>query len=137
MPVKENEKWFKIKDVEQLTGIPRRTVHFYLQSGLLHPPKRTGKTMAYYDENHIRKLKDIVKLKQQGLPLIAIRDRISGVVHLDPAENQSSHNFHFNRNDNKNQKLFHRMEFVLSTQTSARLFPSSGNKWKYASDLIR
>ncbi len=75
--MKEKQKWFKIGELERLTGISRRTVHYYLQIGLLHPPEKTGKTMAYYDELHIRKLKQIGELKTHGLSLFAIRKQIS------------------------------------------------------------
>ncbi len=135
----ENEKWFKIKEVEQLTGISRRTVHFYLQSGLLHPPKRTGKTMAYYDQQHIRKLKDIVELKRQGLPLFAIRERISGFEHDEFLENTESHNFHFCRHDIKNKRLPQRLQGKKTRENiiglAASLFKEKGYKETKISDI--
>ena len=71
-----SEKWYRIGELERLTGLPRRTIHFYVQCGLLHPPRKTGRTMAYYDEAHRRKLGFIRKEKRKGLPLTAIRQRI-------------------------------------------------------------
>ncbi len=71
--------WMRIADLERLSGLPRRTIHFYVQSGLLHTPKRTGKTMAYYDENHLKKLFFIRDEKKRGLPLNAIRDKIASI----------------------------------------------------------
>jgi len=69
-------KFFRIGDLERLTKMPRRTIHFYIYFGLLHQPVRTGKTMAYYDEAHLRKLLYIQKAKHQGLPLVIIRQMI-------------------------------------------------------------
>ncbi|MBU2548063.1 MAG: TetR family transcriptional regulator, partial [Proteobacteria bacterium] len=54
----------------------RRTIHFYVTSGLLHPPFKTGRTMAYYDPAHLNKLEYIKGLKKDGLPLAAIKERI-------------------------------------------------------------
>ncbi len=70
-------KWFRIAELERLSGTSRRTIHFYLQEGLLHPPVKTGKTMAYYDEAHLQKLTYIRGTKRQGLPLFAIREKIA------------------------------------------------------------
>ncbi len=137
--MKENQKWYRINEVERLTGISRRTVHFYLQTGLLHPPKKTGKTMAYYDEQHINKLKYIVELKQQGLPLFAIREKISGVVRDDSPENQGNNNLNFSRNDNKNQKLPQRIQGKKTRENilemAAALFKEKGYKETKISEI--
>jgi DNA-binding transcriptional MerR regulator len=74
----EERKYYKIGQLERLTKIPRRTIHFYLQNGLLHAPMRTGKTMAYYDDSHIRRLSLIKSSKKKGMPLVAIRRIIEG-----------------------------------------------------------
>lgn len=75
------DKWIRISELEKRSGVSRRTIHFYLQEGILHPPVKTGKTMAYYDESHIARLRDIRDARSRGLPLAAIRDSIfaSGV----------------------------------------------------------
>lgn len=70
-------KWFRIAELEHKSGCSRRTIHFYVQEGLLHPPAKTGKTMAYYDETHLKKLAFIKEAKQQGMPLIGIRKQIA------------------------------------------------------------
>jgi AcrR family transcriptional regulator len=70
-------KWLRISDLERRSGFSRRTIHFYLRDGLLHPPVKTGRTMAYYDEAHLRKLELIRTARNKGEPLIAIRDRVA------------------------------------------------------------
>ncbi len=72
-------RWLKIAELEKLSGVSRRTIHFYLQQQLIHPPVKTGKTMAYYDETHLRKLSYIKRVKAQGMPLLAIRQKIDEI----------------------------------------------------------
>ena len=67
---------YRIGHLERLTNVQRRTILFYVEKGLLHPPVKTGKTMAYYDEAHYRKLEFIKNAKKKGLPLVAIRTMI-------------------------------------------------------------
>jgi AcrR family transcriptional regulator len=70
------QRLYRISQLERLTEIPRRTILFYVEKGLLHPPVKTGRTMAYYDDAHYRKLAFIKSAKRKGLPLIAIRKMI-------------------------------------------------------------
>lgn len=67
-----SEKVFTIQDLSDLTGFPRRTIHFYSQQGLLPPPHSAG-AGAYYDETHLLRLKMIPVLRQKGLRLDDIR----------------------------------------------------------------
>lgn len=83
MPKKE-PRIFRIAEIEHLSGVSRRTIHFYLQNGLLHPPLKTGKTMAYYDETHLRKLKFINKSKFKGDSLISIQEQIAEMGKKEP-----------------------------------------------------
>ena len=69
--------WYRIKELERRSGVSRRTVHFYLERGLLHPPRRTGRTMAYYDDEHVAELKYIRVARAQGTPLFAIKERLA------------------------------------------------------------
>lgn len=68
---------YRISQLERLTRIPKRTIQFYVDTGLLHPPVKTGKTMAYYDDAHYQKLMFIKSVKKKGQPLIAIRQMIT------------------------------------------------------------
>jgi AcrR family transcriptional regulator len=73
----KKDKLYKISELERLSGLPRRTIHFYMQSGLLHSPLKTGKTMAYYDDRHLQKLLMIQKEKSTGSSLFAIKRDIA------------------------------------------------------------
>lgn len=70
--------YLKINEVEKVTGIPRSTIHFYLREGLLHPPVKTGRTMAYYDNSHLERLRLIQQMKNDlGIPITYIKERLA------------------------------------------------------------
>lgn len=53
----------KIGELEKTTGIPRSTIHHYVNCGLLHRPVKSGQTTAEYDQQHIQRLATIQKIK--------------------------------------------------------------------------
>ncbi|RJP30986.1 MAG: MerR family transcriptional regulator [Actinobacteria bacterium] len=68
----------KISDLEKASGMGRSTIHYYLREGLLSPPRRTGKTMAYYHAGHIAELRRIRELQEDGYPLTIIKEMKEG-----------------------------------------------------------
>ena len=67
----------RIKELEEKSGVPRTTIHFYLRQGLLHPPHKTGRTMAYYDESHTKRLKEIQALKKGArVPISVLKEQV-------------------------------------------------------------
>jgi len=63
-----------MKDLCELTGLPRQAIHFYIQQGLLPEGQKTGHNMAYYTEQHLQTIKTIRTLQEERfLPLKAIR----------------------------------------------------------------
>ncbi len=71
MPRKEDPTRLTIADLAQRTGESRRTIRYYIQRGLL-PPPRGAKRGAWYDEEHENRLRRIQHLKSGGLSLEAI-----------------------------------------------------------------
>ena len=63
---------YSIQDLCEKTGLPRRTIHFYSQQGLLPPPAGAGPGTRY-DDRHLLRLQIILRLRQQGLRLDEIR----------------------------------------------------------------
>jgi AcrR family transcriptional regulator len=53
----------KIGELEKIAGIPRSTIHHYVNYGLLHRPAKSGQTMAEYDHTHVKRLEAIQKIK--------------------------------------------------------------------------
>ena len=68
---------FSIQELSDLTGLPRRTIHFYVQQGLLPPPESAGVGTRYF-EAHLLCLQIIPLLKRQGLKLDQIRAQLKG-----------------------------------------------------------
>ena len=65
---------FDIQELVAQSGVPRRTVYFYVQQGLLPPPQGAG-LAAHYTEDHLLRLRLIPLLRGQGLRLDEIRAR--------------------------------------------------------------
>lgn len=65
---------YRMKDLCELSGLPRQVIHFYIQQGLLPEGHKTGRNMAYYGESHLARLSLIRQLQNERfLPLKAIR----------------------------------------------------------------
>ncbi|RJP76189.1 MAG: MerR family transcriptional regulator [Desulfobacteraceae bacterium] len=141
--MKNRSKWFRIAELEKISDIPRRTIHFYLQKGLLHPPTKTGKTMSYYDDSHIKKLAFIKKAKSQGLPLIAIQAEIESMQTVDPeafgetAEESPSQAIQKEAKNSKPRKTqgIKTRESILDV--GCRLFREKGYKETKISDVVK
>ncbi len=61
----KQKRMMRINELERRSGIPRSRIHYYIREGLLHPPRKTGKTMAYYDESHLARIDEIERLKME------------------------------------------------------------------------
>lgn len=66
---------FDLKTLSAQAGVTPRTVHFYLQQGLLPSPLGGGRG-ARYAEGHLARLRLIRRLQKQHLPLAEIRRRL-------------------------------------------------------------
>jgi DNA-binding transcriptional MerR regulator len=73
-----------IEDLEKHSGLPVRTLHYYMQEGLLPGPDKRGK-YASYSQEHLGRLDLILILKEMHLPLKKIRALLES---LTPAEIQ-------------------------------------------------
>ena len=63
-----------IQDLCDQTGLPRRTIHFYTQQGILPPPQGLGLGARYRPE-HLLKLNLIPVFRKQGMRLDEIRQK--------------------------------------------------------------
>jgi DNA-binding transcriptional MerR regulator len=61
-----------IDDLESHSGLPVRTLHYYMQEGLLPGPDKRGK-YASYSQEHLDRLDLILIMKEMHLPLKEIR----------------------------------------------------------------
>lgn len=67
---------FDIQKLVNESGVPRRTIYFYVQQGLLPPPQGAG-LAAFYTEEHLLRLRLIPVLRQAGLRLDDMRERFA------------------------------------------------------------
>ena len=72
----ETDRPLRIKDLEKISGIGRSTIHYYVREGLLSPPRKTGKTMAYYDARHVQELEEIRSMQANGYPISYIKEML-------------------------------------------------------------
>lgn len=71
--MKENERLFTLDELGSLVDLPRRTVRYYIQIGLLDRPEGAGRG-AHYTTQHLDQLLEIRKWQQAGLSLDRIRE---------------------------------------------------------------
>lgn len=74
---------YSIRELEQVTGVPRTTIHFYLRTGLLPRAQKTAASRSLYTDEHVKILRTIAELKGQGRTLAEIADELQ--LHLDEA----------------------------------------------------
>jgi len=71
-----NTDTFDIQRLIQESGVARRTIHFYVQQGIIPPPAGAG-LAAYYTTEHLLRLQMIPLLRREGLRLDEIRERLA------------------------------------------------------------
>jgi DNA-binding transcriptional MerR regulator len=89
----------RMAELSRKSGVARETIHYYLREGLLPRPRKGGRTVAYYDDEHLERLLLIRRLREEKyLPLAVIRrlldtqaasaerdvDTLAEVLHIDP-----------------------------------------------------
>lgn len=80
----------KISELEKLSGMPRSTIHHYINYGLLHRPEKTGRTTARFDASHLKRLEAIQRIRQDynrsfkggRVPLEYIKGRLGSTLSL-------------------------------------------------------
>jgi len=69
---------YDIQTLVELSSVPRRTIYFYTQQGIIPPPSSAG-LAARYGEVHLLRLRLIPLFRRQGLRLDDIRRRLEGM----------------------------------------------------------
>jgi len=67
-----------IGELESESGVPRRTIYYYVRQGLLPEAQKARRTRALYTEDHLALLGEIEGLRARGLRPAAIRERLAG-----------------------------------------------------------
>ena len=66
-----------MRELTKLTTMSRATINFYIKEGILPPPEKSAKNMAYYDVDFIEKLNLIEKMREAKFTLNQIKLLIS------------------------------------------------------------
>jgi DNA-binding transcriptional MerR regulator len=69
---------YLIQDLKEITGLEPRTIRYYQEKGLLPMPEYRGKN-AYYNDDHLVRLKLILVLKKTYLPLDEIAKQLNSL----------------------------------------------------------
>src|SRR5436309_7478607 len=76
---------YTISELAEAACTTPRTIRFYTAEGLLPPPDARGRFALYSDE-HLDRLRLILRLKEAYLPLSAIRERLCNLTHSEVRE---------------------------------------------------
>ena len=72
----DDARRFDLDELAALTGIPLRTIRFYIQEGLVPRPAGKGRG-AHYDRTHLEALLAVRRWQSDGLSLDRIRRLLS------------------------------------------------------------
>lgn len=73
----ETRKFMKIGEISRQSGVPKSTIRYYLREGLLHPPQKTARTMAYFDASHLERLLLIKRLRRDlRMPIAFLKQEV-------------------------------------------------------------
>jgi AcrR family transcriptional regulator len=62
----KERKVMQISELARITGVPASTIRYYVREGLIPQPIRTGKTRAYYRQDHLKAIELIKKRQATG-----------------------------------------------------------------------
>jgi len=107
------QEMYDIKELCAEAGVTARTVHFYIQRGLIPPAVSQGPG-AKSDQGHLARLKLIKLLQKEHLPLSEIRRQLES---LDDARVQALVSEHSLRKQPANSSA---VEYIRSVLTGTR-----------------
>jgi len=67
---------YNIETLGKLTGLNRRTIRYYIQRGILQRPYGGGRG-HYYTREHLKRIREIQRLRKQGVPIEKMREIFS------------------------------------------------------------
>lgn len=81
--VLNEQRKFTLEELAALVGLPRRTVRYYIQCGLIERPHGAGKG-AYYTQRHLEHLLLLRRWQMAGLSLERIGELLRGADRVPP-----------------------------------------------------
>ncbi|MFC5403224.1 MerR family transcriptional regulator [Cohnella soli] len=105
------KRHWKVGDLAKLTGLTVRTLRFYDQIGLFSPSGQTESGHRLYNEEDIKRLHQILSLKELGLSLEEIKSAIIGGK-ISPLEIVNLQINQINEQIQRQQKLLDQLRHV-------------------------
>jgi DNA-binding transcriptional MerR regulator len=68
---------YSLAGLAEETGLPRRTIRYYIARGLLPGPMKAGRGSEYSRE-HLDRLREIQRLQKQGRTLAEVAQQLAG-----------------------------------------------------------
>ena len=106
----------RIIEVEKLVGIPKKTIRFYEEQGLLHPKREQENGYRSYGPAEVEILRKIRLLRQLSIPIEEIRRLQSGVITLSDC--MERHVILLNREQRNLQQIAALCEGLAESQTT-------------------
>jgi DNA-binding transcriptional MerR regulator/AcrR family transcriptional regulator len=79
----ELDRLLKVSQVSRATGVSTSAINYYVRIGLLPPPMKTHKNMAYYDPSYIQMINYVKRLQlQKHLPLDRIKEIMAKKIRI-------------------------------------------------------
>jgi len=83
--VKRASARYSLADLAESSGLPARTVRYYIARGLLDGPEKAGRG-ACYGPGHLDQLRRIQQMQSAGRTLVEIARELDGGAHpIEPA----------------------------------------------------
>lgn len=109
------KKLFTISELARRSGTTPATIKHYVNEGLLSPVKKTGKTMAWYDEESVRRVVLVRSLKQERFLPLSVIKRLIGEGSLTSAAVELDHSIYPNPETNLEERQFSLAELAAET----------------------
>lgn len=76
----KSANYYKISELSRVSSTPIPTIRYYIKEGLIPPGLKTGKTTAYYTDDHLVRLELIKKLQsEEQKSLVSIKEELDRI----------------------------------------------------------
>jgi DNA-binding transcriptional MerR regulator len=114
-----DDDW-SVRDLAEQAGTTVRTVHYYIAEGLIPPPQGTTRN-ASYSVAHLARLRLIAALRDEGLALASIRQRLAPLSDEQALEVAAELDEHLSRAGETPLTTLGLIEAALSTRINAEI----------------
>lgn len=112
---KGKKELFTISELARRSGVTPATIKHYVNEGLLSPVKKTGKTMAWYDEESVKRVTLVRSLKQERFLPLSVIKRLIGEGSLTSVAVELDHSIYPSPETNLEERQFSLPELAAET----------------------